>query len=240
MPLLPPPASHLLHLNDHTVAFADAAGRNVSCYRLSLNDVADFNRWHVNGAQPVLDGLCDPLLSLWHLSRTPRAVVHHEVLALKHYPQPVVVLQVRGGDKLAHEVAGGGYTFEPALDKLAANASLRGGTCVVLGDDSAMGATAAEAAIRLLNCQVVNRIEPAYQHFQDNFTREGPVSKCWRTEKLLADIEIMAASDAALVLMASNVARIAVLLRECRRPGALREVLDWQGHNVLFEACLAA
>jgi hypothetical protein len=158
---------------------------------------------------------------------------------MAHAPKPLVVLQLRGGDKLGTE-APPYIDVDSPLQRLAGqkNAPING-TCVVLGDDWELSLNASQSAKHWLGCTVINRLQPGYTHFQDRFQIESPASRCFRARRLLVDIEIMAAADALVALMLSNIARIAVLLRECRAPGVgASSVADWLGHDVLHEACI--
>ena len=165
-------------------------------------------------------------------------ILDHELTFLMHAPKPLVVLQVRGGDKLGTE-APSYIDVDTTLQRLSKQENApTNGTCVLLGDDWELSLNASKSAQRWLGCTVVNRLQPGYTHFQGHFQVEPPAMRCFRARRLLVDIEIMAAADALVALMLSNVARIAVLLRECRALGSgASSTTDWLGRNVLDEAC---
>ena len=237
-----PPADAPLQfrfLNDVTVEFLDnATGANKTCLRWAALHVAHFNRAGYNGSDPrACAALCAPLRALWRLAPAMRSAVDYELATLAHYPPPLLVLQVRGGDKLGTEVQP--YDLRPGVEKLAARHAHQGGTCVVLGDDWALGQRAEALARELLNCSaLLNRLQPRYAHDQARMNAEAAASRCWRTQRLLVDIELLAAADGGAALLQSNVARVATLLRECRKPGAAAALLDWQGRDALREACI--
>lgn len=237
-----PPADAPLHfrfLNDVTVDFLDnATGDNRTCLRWAALYVARFNRAGYNRSDPrACAALCAPLLALWRLAPDMRVAVDYELATLAHYPPPLLVLQVRGGDKLGTEVQP--YDLRPGVERLAARHAAQGGTCVILGDDWALGQRAEALARELLNCSaLLNRLQPSYAHYQRRMNAESAASRCWRTQRLLVDIELLAAADGGAALLQSNVARVATLLRECRKPGAAAALLDWQGRDALREACI--
>jgi hypothetical protein len=169
---------------------------------------------------------------LWQPSAELQAVIDYEMSNLTLYPPPLVALQVRGSDKL-----GAPYQFEAGIAWLAANASNLNGTCVVLGDDDALGRNASALARAALGCVVVNRIRhPGRAHVQSAFDGEAPEPRCQRTKQLLVDVEIMARAHALAGLAASNSVRVGVLLRACRQ-GGLHNAVDWQMRDMLAEAC---
>lgn len=177
--------------------------------------------------------LCHAIQRLWQPSAELQAVIDYEVSNLALYPPPLVALQVRGGDKL-----GGPYPLEAGIAALAANASNLNGTCVVLGDDDALGRNASALARAALGCVVVNRIHPGHAHVQSAFAGEAPEARCQRTKQLLVDVEIMARAHALAGLVASNTVRLGALLRACRQ-GGLHNAVDWLMRDMLAEACAA-
>lgn len=237
-----PPADAPLQfrfLNEVTVEFLDnATGANRTCLRWGALHVAHFNRLGYSSSDPrACATLCAPLRALWRLAPAMRVAVEYELATLRQYPPPLLVLQVRGGDKLQSEVQP--YDLRPGLEQLAARHAHEGGTCVVLGDDWALGLRAEALARELLNCStIINRLQPRYAHDQTRMSVEAAATRCWRTQRLLVDIELLAAADGAVALLQSNVGRVATLLRECRKPGAAAGMLDWQGRDSLREACI--
>jgi len=225
-------------LNDVTVEFLDnATGRNRTCLRWALLHVAKFNRAGYNLSNPhACETLCAPLRALWRLAPAMRMPVEYELRTMRHYPPPLLVLHVRGGDKLNDEVKP--YDLRPGIEQLAARHAHQGGTCVILGDDWTLGQRAEALARELLNCStLLNRLEPGYAHFQKQMNAEAAATHCWRTQRLLVDIELLAVADGGVALLQSNVARVATLLRECRERGSAAALLDWQGRDALSKAC---
>jgi hypothetical protein len=223
-----------------TVAVDDDAGGTRFCARWGLLHVAQRLNEPAHRALTDADTcerLCAPLAAVWQLASPLKEIVAYELDAMRLFPQPLVVLHVRGGDKLEGFIREltEAYEFAPALAALAQNASLHGGTCVVLGDDYALAQRAGREARKALSCHVHNRVEPRAAHFQPAFNAQPPALRCHRTKRVLADIELMAAAVALVGLTRSNVMRVAALLRRCRgQPGA---TLDWQLRDALAAAC---
>lgn len=206
----------------------------VSCKRWWTLALLPLTRGRYNRTAMCPDMLCDALLRLWRPSAELQAVIDYELHNLQLYPPPLVVLQVRGGDKVGHEVAP--YTLDAGIAYLAANASNHNGTCVVLGDDDSLGQNVSALAHAALGCVVVNRIHPGHAHVQTKFGREAPEVRCQRTKQLFVDMELIAHAHGAAVLAVSNTARVGTLLRTCRQ-GGLHNAVDWQLRDLLGEAC---
>jgi hypothetical protein len=225
-----------------TMQFIDpTTRRQVACKRWWTLSLKSLTTQRYNASTMCPRGLCPAMARLWRYSPAMQAVVEYELANLALYPQPLVVLQVRGGDKVGHEVDA--YTLHAGMAALAADAGNHNGTCVVLGDDDALGRNASALARAALGCHVHYRIHPGHAHFQNSFTSEPLAERCQRTKQLLVDIQIIAASRAFAGLIVSNVVRIGVLLRACRLgDGAAfnSTTVDWQMRDVLQEACLPA
>jgi hypothetical protein len=215
-------------VSGETVTFTSPrSNQSVSCKRATLPLPATTRD---NATCP--GALCQAVHRLWQPSAELQAVIDYEMSNLTLYPPPLVALQVRGSDKL-----GAPYQFEAGIAWLAANASNLNGTCVVLGDDDALGRNASALARAALGCVVVNRIRhPGRAHVQSAFDGEAPEPRCQRTKQLLVDVEIMARAHALAGLAASNSVRVGVLLRACRQ-GGLHNAVDWQMRDMLAEAC---
>ena len=218
-----------------TMTFTDPeAAHNVTCKQWWTLSLASWVKTRLD-PKTTCTALCDAIRTMWVLAPDVRAKAAEELeTLLELYPRPLVVLQVRGGDKVGHEVDP--YTLDAGIAALARNASNRNGTCIVLGDDSALGEQAANLSRAHLGCDVVNRIPPRHRHVQREFYSETPRMRCLRTRQLLVDIELMAHADAFAGLVASNVVRIATLIRHCTGPG-LSNAVDWQLRDLLQEAC---
>jgi hypothetical protein len=225
-----------------TMAFVDpSTRREVRCKRWWTLSLKGLTTKRYNASEMCPGALCAAMARLWRYSPAMQAVLDYELANLALYPPPLVVLQVRGGDKVGDEVEP--YTLHAGIAALAADAGNRNGTCVVLGDDDALGRNASALARAALGCHVHYRIHPGHAHFQGGFAAEPLAERCQRTKQLLVDIEIIAAAKAFAGLIVSNVVRIGVLLRACRHGGAAlgnSSTVDWQMRDVLQEACLPA
>jgi hypothetical protein len=225
----------------HTMQFIDpTTRREVQCKRWWTLSLKSMTTKRYNATAMCPHGLCGAMARLWRYSPAQQAVIDYELANLALYPQPLVVLQVRGGDKVGHEVDP--YTLDAGIAALAADAGNHNGTCVVLGDDDALGRNASALARAALGCYVHYRIHPGHAHFQGSFSSEPLAERCQRTKQLLVDIELIAAARAFAGLIVSNVVRIGVLLRACRHGDDLlyNTTFDWQERDVLQEACLPA
>lgn len=190
--------------------------------------------------------LCKILLKLWQPANNIKKFINKELdkygLRTKDIPgysRPIIAIQLRGGDKISSKEAPS-YKFHSALSKLSQNMSSHsissGGTCILLGDDSKLAATAIPDIKRILGCKIVNRIPKNYQHFQWEFNVLSQSIRCTKTKELLSDIEIIAHADAIIGMSRSNVIKVAVNLKRCRE-GIQGNLFDWEGIDIYTYSC---
>lgn len=220
--------------NDTAASFLDPrTNQQIECMRWGLLEVADFNHFLYNASAFGCHSLCESLLEIWRPSPTIGLIIDYEMGTLRVYPRPHIAIQVRGGDKIGDEV--NPYVLDKTIETMALDIRNHNGTCIILGDDFNLGQEAIRLAQKHLNCFVINRLEPGYAHDQHKFNSQTRISRCLRTKRLLVDIEMLAQADNSISLVISNVGRIATLLQYCRK--GVTNMLDWEGRDVLKEAC---
>ncbi len=171
--------------------------------------------------QPFFDKLCAAVRRTWVLSDELRHIADYELSQLQLLPGPLVVVHIRGGDKLANGTTeippGYAYNFTAGMRRLVrAHPKAAGGSCVLLGDDATLLPVVATAARSVLRCKtVVSRLEPAYAHVQKEFNAQPVEQRCARTKKYLVDLELLARADYSLGTVHSNVDLLAYQIQRC-------------------------
>ncbi|KAK9838524.1 hypothetical protein WJX81_005090 [Elliptochloris bilobata] len=141
------------------------------------------------------------LAQVWRLQVPLQAEADKHLRHLADLDQPTIGFHVRGGDKF-HEDRDGNRTSTTADDYVRAfqdnYPDVRGGTCVVVGDDHALVAETGALARRALGCRLYAARLPFDRpdgHSQQEFNVASVRSRCAATHHLVADIELLAHTD---------------------------------------------
>jgi len=189
---------------------------------------SDHHRLHqnaLNNDHRGLESMCDGVLYAWQPSQTMREKIEHDLDALE---PPVFAVQVRGGDKWTEFPPGYVYNLTFGIERLLHKGEPRGGTCVIVGDDSALAEQAATLSSAIVGCRVVNRV-PRGNHSEARFNSLSEDKRCQETRNVIADVELLATAKRSVGLSVSNVVRIASLLQQCR--DHRHDIFDWSGLN---------
>ena len=159
----------------------------------------------------------------------------------RSHPLPHIVIQLRGGDKIKDELHDD-YDYNITKGLTRAKHSwfgqiIAGGTCFFHGDDYALRKTAANAAVAIFGCRIVNFFPNVRHpsHIQTEFNAEAVAKRCSLAKEVFLDIETMATAKYVIALGVSNVVRVAALLRSCRQNQF--PILDWSGLDMNIEKC---
>ena len=174
-----------------------------------------------------LDRMCEGVLYAWQPARKMREAIKRELDALALLPQPLYVMQTRGGDKWTEFPPGYVYNITYGIEQMG-KGEPRGGTCVIVGDDSALAEQASSLSQDIIGCHVVNRV-PQGNHSEEKFNMWSEEKRCVETKNVIIDIELLVRAKRSVGVSVSNVVRIASLLQQCR--DRRQDILDWSGLN---------
>eukprot|EP00884_Botryococcus_braunii_P012233 jgi/Botrbrau1/2100/Bobra.0093s0008.1 len=137
---------------------------------------------------------------LWNFQPWIRARIDYELKEVKRFQRPTIGFHIRGGDKFEEDrVENRVKTMPKDLVQTFKNTypGVKGGTCVVVGDDAALVAELKELANADLGCKIYS--PRAYHkkegHFQPQFITMDLTSRCAATIQVLTDIEMLAHTD---------------------------------------------
>ncbi|EIE21571.1 hypothetical protein COCSUDRAFT_56782 [Coccomyxa subellipsoidea C-169] len=121
---------------------------------------------------------------------------------LAQMPAPRMGFHIRGGDKLSEDVQLSRMTTRPEdfVTNLAeAFPDLKGGTCIMVGDDQEWIAQASKIAAATFGCKPFSKtlfhIPTGGSHDQETFNHENFETKCAGTLQFLVDIEFLNHAD---------------------------------------------
>ncbi|BDA44737.1 hypothetical protein COCOBI_06-2150 [Coccomyxa sp. Obi] len=154
----------------------------------------------------------------WKLQPSVQKEVDAALATLDGYAKPTIAFHVRGGDKATEDVVLGRKTTRPVdlintyLDSFQ---GMRGGTCVLIGDDHDAIAETGKLAWQHIGCTVV-RPSKYYRnqgHHQGTFNSLPLQERCKETIQLIKDLEMMAHADYFVGSSTSGIPHIIATLR---------------------------
>ena len=171
--------------------------------------------------------LADATRRVWVLSDVMQSIVKYEtayVHIMKEH-RLVIGIQARGGDKLQEQkgyatqlaalLAGGPSAFA-AVRRDLGEEKLAGSLCIVVGDDVAVAESMAKVAADALGCLIMNRAIPGPErsaHDAEAFNASPLAHRCYAAQRIIADVEVLAAADIFVGARLSNVASLVAGLR---------------------------
>ena len=171
--------------------------------------------------------LADATRRVWVLSDFMQRVVKYETayMSIMKEHRLVIGIQARGGDKLQEQkgyatqlaalLAGGPSAFA-AVKKDMGEERLAGSLCIVVGDDMTVAKKMAKVAADALGCLIVNRAIPGPErsaHDADAFNASPLAHRCYAAQRIITDVEVLAAADIFVGARLSNVASLVAGLR---------------------------
>ncbi|CAL8469526.1 g9067 [Coccomyxa elongata] len=154
----------------------------------------------------------------WRLQPSVQKEVDAALAILDGYAKPTIAFHVRGGDKATEDAIIGRKTTRPTdlintyLDNYP---GMRGGTCVLIGDDHDAVSETAKLAWQHIGCAVV-RPSVYYRtqgHHQGAFNSLPLQERCKETIQLIKDLEMMAHADYFVGSSTSGIPHIIAALR---------------------------
>ncbi|KAK9823120.1 hypothetical protein WJX72_000417 [[Myrmecia] bisecta] len=136
---------------------------------------------------------------LWHLApflKEASAEVMHDLL---EKAAPHIVFHVRGGDKYREDQAEKRLSTHP--EHLVAtfksqHPSVKGGTCLLIGDDHALINRTRALVQSHVQCEVLLRsMVVGTKHEQDDFNRLPLEQRCAATHRLIVDLSVMGQAE---------------------------------------------
>ena len=171
--------------------------------------------------------LADATRRVWVLSDVMQSIVKYEtayVHIMKEH-RLVIGIQARGGDKLQEQkgyaiqlaalLAGGPSVFA-AVKKDLGEEKLAGSLCIVVGDDVVVAEKMAKVAADALGCLIINRAIPGPErsaHDAEAFNASPLAHRCHAAQRIITDVEVLAAADIFVGARLSNVASLVAGLR---------------------------
>ncbi|CAL8469684.1 g9225 [Coccomyxa elongata] len=154
----------------------------------------------------------------WKLKASMQKEVDAALAILNSYEKPTIAFHVRGGDKSTEDQIMGRKTTKPEdlvntfLDNYV---NVRGGTCVLIGDDQALVAETERLAQTHIGCRVVrpSRYYRSKGHHQATFNSLPLHERCRETKQLIKDLEMMANADYFVGSSTSGIPTIIFTLR---------------------------
>jgi hypothetical protein len=224
-------------------------GKALSKHGLTFNIDTERLSWpsestKLRGLRATCLTLCPFLTNIWRPEPHLSVIVKETLQTALTYPRPVVVMQLRGGDKVFGDAKEEEpYDVERSLSRMAAEggSALANGTCILIGDDASLRDVAISASRRFLNCLIVDRIAPSGARDSVAFRAENLATRCAETRKVVADISLMGQADAIVALFGSSTAKMGMMLSFCQRGGSLPPAWGWSGESTeaqaLSQAC---
>ncbi|KAK9836008.1 hypothetical protein WJX81_005653 [Elliptochloris bilobata] len=198
---------------------------------------------------PMEDLIADALDRNWRYQPDVQTRVDAALKQLASKPGPTIAFHARGGDKrdedmkLHRKIVAAGDAVESFIR---AWPDVRGGTCVIVGDDDKMATDIGEAAERAIGCQAWR--PTTYRlpggHNQSMFTHSSYDLKCAATREMFVDEELMANSDYLVGSYNSGILQFITVLRH-KKYGKSRttyvdsseRLFDW---NTMVQKALAS
>ncbi|BDA49890.1 hypothetical protein COCOBI_15-0180 [Coccomyxa sp. Obi] len=154
----------------------------------------------------------------WKLKASIQKEVDTALAVLDSYEKPTIAFHVRGGDKSTEDQVLGRKTTKPEdlintfLDNYV---GVRGGTCLLIGDDQAVIAEAENLARTHIGCRVVrpSKYYRSKGHHQETFNSLALDERCRETKQLIKDLEMMAHADYFVGSSTSGIPNIIATLR---------------------------
>lgn len=150
----------------------------------------------------------------WNYNSDIQKIMDYELSYYDLFPKPLLVFQLRGGDKFVKETHP--YNTTITVLKLSEDLNNYNGTCVIIGDDFSLSKLLAQDLEKYLNCYVMNRLVKDYSHFQEHFNSFSDEKKCELTRLLLVDIELSIKANTLVGLGGSNFIGLICLIRLTR------------------------
>ena len=171
--------------------------------------------------------LADATRRVWVLSGVMQSIVKYEtayVDIMKEH-RLVIGIQARGGDKLQEQkgyaaqlvalLAGGPSAFATVKEDVGEE-RLAGSLCIVVGDDMALAEKMAKVAADALGCLIINRAIPGPErtaHDAGPFNAYTLAHRYYAAQRIVTDVEVLAAADNFVGARLSNVASLVAGLR---------------------------
>ncbi|BDA44819.1 hypothetical protein COCOBI_06-2970 [Coccomyxa sp. Obi] len=211
-----------------------------TCARYNLQKIDELMYNTVQTKPDLLDFI--GVKKAWKYRPWVQEFIDQQLEKLAQQKQPTVGFHIRGGDKIFEDKALKRATTTP-LDTVQTFAqtfpSIRGGTCVMIGDEHAKVTEAAKAAERHLKCKSF-RSSPFWRKegfSQDMHNKEGFDVKCAGTVKMLIDMELLAHSNYLVASDHSKWSRILQYLRYVLYEHDRSSFVDASAdHNDLYSA----
>ncbi|EIE21583.1 hypothetical protein COCSUDRAFT_66957 [Coccomyxa subellipsoidea C-169] len=211
-----------------------------TCARYSLQKIDEIMYNTVQTKPDLLDFI--GVKKVWKYRPWVQEFIDQQLEKLAEQKHPTMGFHIRGGDKVFEDKFLKRATTTP-LDTVQTFAQtypkVRGGTCVVIGDEHAKVTEAAKAAERHLKCKSF-RSSPFWRKegfSQDMHNKEGYDVKCGGTVKMLIDMELLAHSDYMVASDHSKWAKVLQYLRYVLYEHDRSSFVDASSeHNDLYSA----
>ncbi|CAL8469658.1 g9199 [Coccomyxa elongata] len=185
---------------DHLVPWSAAKERagGEECVRHNFRGVDDV--LHVNlkaGWEPYNAA---GVSQAWVFQPWVQSVIDGQLKALAAAEKPTMGFHIRWGDKIEEDILFKRPTTHPKdyIESFTKNfPDIKGGTCVLVGDDVKKVTEAADFAKKLIGCKIMQN-KPYYRtagHVQVEFNNQTLDKRCMSTVQLLLDIETLAHAD---------------------------------------------
>ncbi|CAK0784368.1 hypothetical protein CVIRNUC_007572 [Coccomyxa viridis] len=197
-----------------------ARKRGADCVRVKAGDVDELLE-KIHSVSAELDIVA--VNKLWKLQPWVQQQVNTALKGFRALKGPTVAFHMRGGDLLADlsnndavqnkERATPLSMMERAREAFDGN--IKGGTCLILGDDPGLMTEAARAARKALGCTIYRR-SPSFRkagYVQREFIQAPLKDRCQNTVQLLVDIHLMMHADYFVGSFDSQLPRLIETLR---------------------------
>eukprot|EP00884_Botryococcus_braunii_P015095 jgi/Botrbrau1/23587/Bobra.0141s0051.1 len=157
-------------------------------------------------------------LKLWKLQPWVQFKVNAALKRANEQPRPTIGFHMRGGDKVSEDEYHSRKfttpedmvsTFETTWP------SVKGGTCIIVGDDGQQVAALSDLAAKKLGCRIYtpHPYHPKGGHSQGKFNEQVLPQRCAQTVQLIADMEILAHTDYMVGTYNSGIPGLVEILR---------------------------